>query len=328
MINMFLATTSRIMSRYRISAKYTRQMSFIPRRTLLYVPGCDERKIQKARSLDADLIALDCEDGVAINQKGSARQKIRELLDLGEFPKSRPEWGVRVNSVSSGLCDEDLKVILGGKNQPPCILLPKLDTVEEIIWFSDTVKKLFHNNNNTINLIVFSETSISMMNLPSIVQAVIDAQTNTCIKLVALVVGSDDYVADIGATRTKDCSEILYARQRLVMVAKAFGLQAIDMVHIDLQDLEGLQITSEQGASWGFTGRQIIHPSQVSIVHKAYSPTQKKVDWASKLIDAFDAHQKLGKGAFVFENQMIDMPTLKQAQNIVTLANLTLHHKD
>ena len=113
--------------------------------------------MQKASTIDADLIVLDCEDGVAINQKvlirgwqlfvlnlisyfvsillqDSARKKIAEMLENAEFPSYRPQWGVRVNSVSSGLCECDLKVVLGASNKPPCILLPKLENIEEILW--------------------------------------------------------------------------------------------------------------------------------------------------------------------------------------------------
>ncbi|XP_012276607.1 citramalyl-CoA lyase, mitochondrial [Orussus abietinus] len=324
---MFVISSSNLLRVYGNVKLYPRYLSkFIPRRTLLYVPGCDERKLRKARKLNVDLVAFDCEDGVALNQKDTARQRIREMLDCRSWPCSRPEWGVRVNAVSSELCYMDLEAILSGINCPPCILLPKVNTINEMHWFADTVSNLY-SHTSPINLIVYSETAVSMMNLPKIVNAGIEIGKHSPLNLVALVMGSDDYVADIGATRTKSCSEIIYARQRLVMVAKAFELQAIDMVHIDIQDLDGLKKTSEEGAAWGFTGRQIIHPSQVTIVQAAYSPSVDKIKWATELIDAFRSHQELGKGSFVFQNQMIDMPTLKQAENIITLADATVNHK-
>ena len=135
----------------------------------------------------------------------------------------------------------------------------------------------------------------------------------------ALVFGSDDFVADIGATRTAKAEELLYARQKVVTVAKAFGLQAIDLVHIDYKNLESLQEYSEEGARMGFTGKQVIHPSQIPVVHEAFSPSQQKIEWATELIEQFRQHEKEGKGAFTFRGSMIDMPLVKQAEYIVKL---------
>ena len=102
--------------------------------------------------------------------------------------------------------------------------------------------------------------------------------------------------------------------------AKAFGLQAIDLVHIDFKDLEGLKKYSESGARMGFTGKQVIHPGQVKVVHEAFKPSEKKIEWATSLIKEFEEHVSGGKGAFVFRGAMIDAPLVKQAENIVHLA--------
>lgn len=98
-----------------------------------------------------------------------------------------------------------------------------------------------------------------------------------------------------GVIRTEDSIEILYARQKLVLVAKAFGLQAIDMVYIQYKDLEGLKRQSEQGAKMGYTGKQVIHPDQVPVVQEAFLPTAKQIEWATGLLQAFNDHQKSGK---------------------------------
>lgn len=137
--------------------------------------------------------------------------------------------------------------------------------------------------------------------------------------LEGIVFGSDDYLANIGGERTKDAKELLYARQKLVLVAKAFQLQAIDLVHIDYKDTETLKEQSLEGARMGYTGKQVIHPIQVPIVQDAFSPSQIKVEWATELIKAFEEHQQSGKGAFTFRGNMIDMPLLRQAKNIVQL---------
>ena len=131
------------------------------------------------------------------------------------------------------------------------------------------------------------ESAISLVNLREIIEASVDLSTNTyrCrFKLEGFVFGSDDYCADISATRTKDAFELIYARQKLVAYCKAFNLKAIDMVYIDLKDLEGLKAQSEQGYRMGFSGKQVIHPAQVDIVQEAFKPSKEKITWATGLV--------------------------------------------
>jgi citrate lyase subunit beta-like protein len=107
-----------------------------------------------------------------------------------------------------------------------------------------------------------------------------------------------------------------------VATAKAFEMQAIDLVHIDYKDLDGLREQAEEGARMGFTGKQVIHPGQVPVVQKAFSPSQEKIQWATELISEFREHEKQGKGAFNFRGHMIDMPLVKQAQRILDMRDV------
>ncbi|KAF4025797.1 hypothetical protein G4228_017907, partial [Cervus hanglu yarkandensis] len=207
----------------RLGCSSSPSQKYIPRRAVLYVPGSDEKKINKIPSLNVDCAVLDCEDGVAVNKKA--------------------------------VCEEAVK------------------------------------NGPRVGL-----------------------------SLDAVVFGGEDFRASIGATSSKETQDILYARQKIIVVAKAFGLQAIDLVYIDFRDEEGLLRQSREGAAMGFTGKQVIHPNQIAVVQEQFSPSAEKIKWAEELIAAFKDHQQLGKGAFTFRGSMIDMPLLKQAQNIVTLA--------
>ncbi|CAH0563900.1 unnamed protein product [Brassicogethes aeneus] len=265
---------------------------------------------------------MDCEDGVAINKKDVARETIRGILDKGKPNKSRKyDWGVRANSIDSGLCEEDLKSLLTAKNLPDTVLLPKVQNCDEIKWFSDKVSSII-SGNNSVNLIIYIETAMSFINLPSICKTAVDLSKNSKFRPCALVYGGDDFVASIGAIKTEENTETLYARQKLVLVAKAYNLQAIDMVYIKYKDLEGLKKQSEQGLHMGFTGKQVIHPGQVPVVQNAFLPTSSQVEWAQGLLKSFKEHQKTGKGAFTYRGSMIDMPTMKQAQNIIEIVNL------
>ncbi|XP_066267033.1 citramalyl-CoA lyase, mitochondrial-like [Branchiostoma lanceolatum] len=313
-------TLARVSSRLRSYCTAQEQPLYRPRRALMYIPGNDERKIHKIPTLDVDCAVLDCEDGVAANKKDEARATITRLLDEVDF--GRTECVVRVNSVDSELADDDLLAILQAKNLPSGIMLPKVDSVEELQQFAANLNAAVAEieANPIFNLITMVESARGLMNLQAILQEAGNLVDMSPFRLAAVTFGSDDFCADIGASRTSDAKELMYARQKVVVTAKAFGLQAIDLVSIDFKDTESLRRQSEEGAKMGFTGKQVIHPLQVPIVQQAFSPSPERVVWARGLIQAFQQHQQEGKGAFVYEGKMIDKPSLLQAQNVVQLA--------
>ncbi|ERL84407.1 hypothetical protein D910_01840 [Dendroctonus ponderosae] len=277
----------------------------IPRRALLYVPGDDPKKISKSFTLDADCIALDCEDGVAINRKENARETIRSFLDKGKPTLSRDyDLGVRINSLETPYWQEDLKACLTAKFLPDTILVPKIETDETVRLFSDELGKYIATN-QILNLIIYIESAKAFINLVDICKTTESLSKTGNFRPVCL-----------------DANEVLYARQKLVLVAKAFHLQAIDMVYIKYKDLEGLKMQCQQGMRMGYTGKQVIHPGQVSVVQDAFLPSPSQIEWALGLLKSFEEHQKQGKGAFTYKGNMIDMPTMKQAENTAKLARL------
>nr|CAI5839944.1 unnamed protein product [Callosobruchus analis] len=197
----------------------------------MYVPGDDTRKINKAVGLDVDFIALDCEDGVALNRKEDARKMIHQFLNDSSSKDIKGDLGVRVNSIDTGLCKDDLTSCLSTKTIPDTILLPKVESTQELNWFADKTDSLLKSDQK-INLIIYIETALAFVNLTKICQHAVELSNTKKFIPAGLVFGSDDFCASIGATRTEDCSEISYARQKLVLTAKAFNLQAIDMVYI------------------------------------------------------------------------------------------------
>ncbi|XP_014826068.1 PREDICTED: citrate lyase subunit beta-like protein, mitochondrial [Poecilia mexicana] len=295
-------------------------LRYIPRRAVLYCPGNDERKLKKLALLDVDCAVLDCEDGVALTKKAEARETIARML--GELDLGRTEKCVRVNSVSSGLAEADLQVVLQAEVLPPAIMLPKVEDIHEVKWFVDRFQHNLKGRTLTepVRLVTFVETAAGLLNFKAVCEEIRQLSPRAGLHHDGVVFGSDDFCASIGATRTKDARELLYARQKVVVTTKAFGLQAIDLVYIDYKDVEGLRLQAKEGALMGFTGKQVIHPGQIQAVQEEFSPSQDRVQWAEELIAAFDQHQKEGKGAFTFRGSMIDLPSLKQAQNILTLA--------
>ncbi|XP_033739883.1 citramalyl-CoA lyase, mitochondrial-like isoform X2 [Pecten maximus] len=294
---------------------------YTPRRAVLYVPGSDDRKLQKITGLDVDCAVMDCEDGVAINRKEEARHTIRKMLDELDF--GRTECVVRVNSVDSGLMEEDLKVIFRADRMPQAIMLPKVNSPQEIYQFTENLKESLKGRiqKQKLQLITFVESAIGLINLTEIFRNTTElSNSEGLFDLAGVVFGSDDFCADIGASRTADATELMYARQKIVTCAKAFRLQAIDLVYINYKDLDGLEKQSLDGSNMGFTGKQVIHPGQIPVVQRAFSPSPDRVEWATQLLQAFSHHTQSGKGAFTFHGAMIDMPLVLQARNIVQLA--------
>ncbi|KAI7808496.1 citrate lyase subunit beta-like protein [Triplophysa rosa] len=258
--------------------------------------------------------------------KDAARKTIPKML--AELDLGRTEKCVRVNSASSGLAEADLDVILQAEVLPTALMLPKVEDTGEVRWFVDRFQQYLKGRElkEPIRLVTFVETAVGLLNFKAVCETLRDLGPKAGFHHDGVVFGSDDFCASIGATRTKDAKELLYARQKVVVTTKAFGLQAIDLVYIDYQDVEGLRLQAREGALMGFTGKQVIHPNQIKAVQEEFAPSPERIKWASELIAAFEEHQKLGKGAFTFHGSMIDMPSLKQAQNIVTLAS-AVHRK-
>ncbi|XP_070435268.1 citramalyl-CoA lyase, mitochondrial isoform X3 [Equus przewalskii] len=268
---------------------------YIPRRAVLYVPGNDEKKIQKIPSLNVDCAVLDCEDGVAVNKKNEARLRIVKTLE--DFDLGPTEKCVRVNSASSGFAEEDLQTLLQSRVLPSSLMLPKVEGPEEIRWFSDKFSFYLKGRKleQPMNLIPFVETAMGLLNFKAVCEEALKTGPQVGLFLDAVVFGGEDFRASIGATSSKETQDILYARQKIIVIAKAFGLQAIDLVYIDFRDAEGLLRQSKEGAAMGFTGKQVIHPNQIAVVHEQFSPSPEKIKWAEELIAAFKEHQQLGK---------------------------------
>jgi citrate lyase beta subunit len=274
------------------------------------MPGDDWKKIIKALTLGVDCICMDMEDGVAAYKKAEARATIAKALRELDFGKS--EKLARINAFGSGMEKDDIEAVL--PFHPDGIVIPKMESLEQIQWAHEIIEAAELKQGwplNSIRILVDVETAKGILNLKEIASHP---------RLDALIFGGEDFAASLGATRTRDALELLYARQATVTAAAAFGLQAIDIVTIDFKDIEALRKESEFGAQLGFTGKQIIHPAQVEPVQAAFTPNEEAIAQAKRIAKTFEASQKEGKGAYALEGKMIDMPLLKNAQKVLDRA--------
>lgn len=280
------------------------------RRALLYMPGDDWKKITKALTLGVDCICMDMEDGVALNRKAEARATIVRALQELNFDAS--EKLARINAVGSGLEQDDIRAVL--PHRPDGIVIPKVESLEQIQWGSELIEAAELDNGwplNSLRMLVGVETAKGILNLKEIASHP---------RLDGIIFGGEDFAASIGAKRSESAVELLYARQAVVTACAVYGLQAIDIVTIDFKDPERARREAEFGAGLGFAGKQIIHPNQVAPVQQAFTPDDEAVAYAARLVKAFESHQREGKGAFALDGQMIDMPLVKNAQKVLERA--------
>ena len=239
------------------------------RRALLYVPGDDIHKIRKATTLAVDSICLDLEEGVAVNRKLHARDVIAEVLRTLLFGQS--ERLVRINSLQSGLAEDDLAVVLPA--HPDGIVLPKVESADQLQWTNMQLAAMEHRMGwpmGSLTLLAMIETPLAVMHLPEICTAVP--------RLSGLILGADNMAVGLGAQRTPAGWEVFYGRSAIVLHAAAYNLQAIDLVNVDFMDIAALDQDARKGAEMGFTGKQIIHPNQVGPVQEAFTPSNKAIE--------------------------------------------------
>ncbi len=280
------------------------------RRALLYMPGNDRHKIEKALTLNVDCICMDMEDGVAVNQKSEARRTITAALYELDFDRS--EKLVRINAVGSGLEIEDIEAVL--PYHPDGIVVPKIEALEQINGVSERIEAAELSHGwlvNSIRMLVGVETAMGILNLKEIAGHP---------RLDGIIFGGEDFAADLGAIRTPEAWEIFYGRSAVVTACAAYGLQAIDMVSIDFRDMEKIRTEARFGVQLGYSGKQIIHPNQVVPVQEAFTPDDETIAHARRLIEAFEAHQSKGSGAFALDGRMIDLPLIKAAERVLERA--------
>lgn len=280
------------------------------RRALLYMPGDDWKKITRSLTLGVDCICMDMEDGVALGQKAEARATIARALQELDFGNS--EKLARINAAGSGWERDDIEAVL--PYRPDGIVIPKVESYQQIEWGSQIIaaaESQYGWPPGSIRMLVGVETAWGVLNLKEIASHP---------RLDAIIFGGEDFAASIGATRTRDAVELLYARQAVVTACAAFGLQAIDIVTIDFKNLDLIRAEAEFGARLGYSGKQIIHPAQVEPVQAAFTPDEEAIAQAKRIVAGFQASQKDGRGAFALDGKMIDMPLLKNAQKVLERA--------
>ena len=277
-------------------------------RSLIFVPGNNPRFLEKAKKIQADIVCFDLEDSVPDDEKTSARKLIKNAL------KSRSEYSssifVRTNSPLSGKITSDLKEII--QKGIDGIVIPKVNNITELKKIQKTLSGLEKSKKlKPIQIIPSIESAEGVVNSYPI--------ASFGKRVTAIVFGIFDLLNDLGVEYTKDSPGGKYSRYKIPVDAAAAGIAAIDGIWQDLNDLKGLQKDCNFGKSLGYAGKSVIHPDQISMVHKSFYPNKTEISWAQKVCNVYLKSTKKGKGATTVDGKMIDEVHYKQAKALLNI---------
>ena len=281
------------------------------RRSMLFLPGNNPNMLINGNCLGADAVIFDLEDAVSPAEKDAARILVRNTMRYMDFRGC--EIIVRINSIDTPYWQKDIDEILPYK--PGLILLPKTGTAADALqadaYITEVEKKLGFEQ-NTVGLMPLIETALGVEN------AFLIASSTKRVK--ALFLGAEDLTADLQCKRTKEGREIEYARTRLVVAARAAGVDVYDTPFTDVNDDEGIVKDAELAKALGFTGKASISPRHVEVINSVFSPTQKEVDYAYEVMEAIELAKSQGKGAIALHGKMIDAPIVARAERTIAMA--------
>ena len=267
----------------------------------------------------ADSIILDLEDGVPVTEKDAARILVRNALKA--IPYQGVEVTVRLNALCTPYGKDDFREII--PFAPAAVRLPKCESAKDVQEADDLISELEIENGielGTVKIIPIIESVQGGMNLSEIAAA--------SRRVIGLNYGAEDYTADMGAVRTKEGRELDDIRAKTIVAARAAGVMALDSVFADVNDMEGLFHEALRVRLLGFDGKSVIHPRQISVVHKAFTPSEKEISFARRVVAAFQDASRKGAGVIALDGRMIDAPVVARAQKIIALAKAAGHFSD
>lgn len=276
-------------------------------RSYLFVPATSGRKIDKAYASAADAIILDLEDAVAVSEKPAAREALAAIVPPSP---ALPTW-IRVNAVGSGFCFDDLQA--GCRAGVAGLILPKVESPEQlrmVDWVLSGLEQARGLPARGIALAGIVETALGLQHVA--------ASAAATPRLRRLMFGAVDLAADLGIDLGDELGATGAARFAIACASRAGGLEPpVDTAYTDIANLEGLRATTERARALGFTGKACIHPAQIAVVNEVFTPAAAEVEWARKVVQAFEEAERQGLAAVKLEGQMLDYPVVEKARRLL-----------
>ncbi len=282
-----------------------------PRRSVLYMPGSNARALEKAKTLDADALILDLEDAVAPNAKETARAAVIAAVKAGGY--GRREIAIRVNGLATPWGKDDLTA--AATAGADAILIPKVNNAGDLV----AVRALLQTGGAPAPLALWAmmETPLAILNAANIAAA----GPSAAHPLTVFIMGTNDLAKETRAGFGAGRVAMVPWLSTCVLAARTAGIDAIDGVFNNISDEAGLRAECEQGRLLGMDGKTLIHPSQIAPCNEAYSPAATEVEWARKVIAAFEAPENAGKGAISLEGRMVELLHAEMARRVVAIAD-------
>ncbi len=275
------------------------------RRTMLYLPGNNPNMLLRGHLFAPDGLILDLEDAVAVSEKDSARTLIRAILKQGEFGNC--EVTVRINGLDTEYWKEDLAAIapfgISG------IRAPKVESTETVRILDEELSALEAKN----GLLIGSTKIFCLLETAKGIWNAYDIATASP-RVTAIIPGGEDLTADLRTSRSAEGTELEWSRRMIIIAARAAGVDALDTVYPRITDDEGLRKEAGFIKQLGFDGKSAIHPNQIPIIHELFTPTEKEVKQAQKIVAAAKDAAERGLGAVNVDGRMVDTPVVRRAE--------------
>ena len=281
---------------------------------MLYLPGNNPNMLTRGYLFGSDGVVLDLEDAVAMVEKDTARILVSKYLKQGEFGSCYVS--VRINGVDTEYWKDDLAAIVPNKRLDG-IRVPKVEDAGTVKIIDEELSRLEEKNGlpvGKLTLHCLLETAHGIWNAYEI--------ANASPRIEAIIPGGEDLRADLKTNRSDDSTELEWARRMLVFAARAAGVEPLDTVFPRITDDEGLRKETEFIKQLGFSGKSIIHPNQIKIIHDIFTPTEAEIAKAQKIIAAAKEAAERGQGAVTVDGKMVDIPVVKRAEYTLVRAGL------
>jgi citrate lyase subunit beta/citryl-CoA lyase len=276
-------------------------------RTMTFVPGYMIKFLEKAIDFNSDALILDLEDSVPLKDKQTARDNISTYL---KGKKYRKQVYIRVNPIESGMLFDDLNAVLHDATFG--IMFTKVKDEKDIIYFDKLLAQLENDKGFPIGkfkICPLIETGSAMIKAYDI--AIASPRVN------ALVLGGEDYLTDLDGLHKEHGISLLVPRSLVVMAARTAKIDAIDTPFLDIKNLEGFEKEVKLARELGFSGTLIIHPTQIDIANRNFTPSEEEIEEAKRIIDAIEESKQKGLGVTLLDGKLIGPPMEKRAQNII-----------
>jgi len=285
-------------------------MQFRPRRSVLYMPGSNARALEKGRSIAADALILDLEDGVAPEAKAAARAQVCAAVKGGGW--GQRELIIRINALATPWGEADLQAAAAAA--PDAVLLPKPATGGDIVAATEALARAGAPGKTRLWAMI--ETPLAILNLADIAAAA----NRQGARLACLVLGTNDLVKETRADLSVNRRPALYWLSAAVTAARAYNLDVLDGVYNNFKDAEGYRRECVHGRRLGFDGKTLIHPDQVAVANEVFAPPAADVAFARKILAAFARPESTGKGVIEVEGRMVELLHADMARRTVAIA--------